>query len=220
MIDLVVVDDNPIVRAAVRGFLAAASDVRIVGEASDGREALRLVTSLRPHVTLLDYRMPVADGLSVVGDLSAHTRILALTSDTDPGTVSGMLRGGAGGYLVWGQFRPDDLLDAVREVAAGGSWLSPTAASVAVTALRRHEPSPDDTRDRDLARRSALRRYGLSRREQEVLDLLGTGLTNAAIGRRLGLTEKTVKNHLNHVFAKLGVQNRTEAVLLWLNHDH
>ena len=127
-----------------------------------------------------------------------------------------MLRGGARGYLVWGQFDPPDLLRAIREVAAGSSWLSPAAASVAASAFRDQQARDRAEQDRAAHRYAARQRHGLSRREEEVLDLLGGGLSNAAIGHRLGLTEKTVKNHLNHIFAKLGVRNRTEAVVRWL----
>jgi DNA-binding NarL/FixJ family response regulator len=116
---------------------------------------------------------------------------------------------------VWGQFEPQDLLRAIREVAAGSSWLSPTAASVAAQAFREQDARDRAERERAAHRASAQRRYGLSRREEEVLDLLGAGLSNAVIGHRLGLTEKTVKNHLNHIFAKLGVRSRTEAVVRW-----
>ena len=215
MIDLLVVDDNPVVRAAVHGFLAGQDEVRVVGEAADGREALRLAHRLRPAVTLLDYRMPVADGLSVIAALAEHTRVLVLTSDTGAEIVAGMLRGGARGYLVWGQFEPPDLLRAIREVAAGSSWLSPVAASVAAQAFRDQGARYQADRERARHRAATQQRHGLSPREEEVLNLLAMGLSNASIAGRLGLTEKTVKNHLNHVFAKLGVRNRTEAVVRW-----
>jgi DNA-binding NarL/FixJ family response regulator len=215
MIDLLVVDDNPVVRAAVHGFLAGQDEVRVVGEAADGREALRLAHRLRPAVTLLDYRMPVADGLSVIATLAEHTRVLVLTSDTGAEIVAGMLRGGARGYLVWGQFEPPDLLRAIHEVAAGSSWLSPVAASVAATAFREQGARERAAREQEARQASARQRHGISAREEEVLDLLGLGLSNASIAHRLGLTEKTVKNHLNHIFAKLGVSNRTEAVVRW-----
>ncbi|MET0496068.1 MAG: response regulator transcription factor [Actinoplanes sp.] len=215
MIDLLVVDDNPVVRAAVHGFLAGQDEVRVIGEAADGREALRLAHRLRPAVTLLDYRMPVADGLSVIAALAEHTRVLVLTSDTGAEIVSGMLRGGARGYLVWGQFEPPDLLRAIREVAAGSSWLSPVAASVAAQAFRDQGAREQAEREQARHRAATQQRHGLSSREEEVLNLLAMGLSNASIAARLGLTEKTVKNHLNHVFAKLGVRNRTEAVVRW-----
>jgi DNA-binding NarL/FixJ family response regulator len=214
-IDLVIVDDNPVVRAAVHGFLAGQDEVRVVGEAGDGREALRQVRHLRPAVTLLDHRMPIADGLSVIAALAQHTRVLVLTSDSGEEIVSGMLRGGARGYLIWGEFDPPDLVRAIRQVAAGSSWLSPAAASVAASALREQDARERAQRERAAHRHTAQRQYGLSGREEQVLDLLGGGLSNAAIGHRLGLTEKTVKNHLNHIFAKLGVSNRTEAVVRW-----
>jgi DNA-binding NarL/FixJ family response regulator len=215
VIDLLVVDDNPVVRAAVHAFLAGQDEVRVVAEAADGQAALHLARRHRPQVTLLDYRMPIADGLAVIAALTEHTRVLVLTSDTGAEIVSGMLRGGALGYLVWGQFEPPDLLRAIREVATGSSWLSPTAASVAATAFREQGARDRAERARGAHRADTARRHGLSRREEEVLELLGAGLSNALIGHRLGLTEKTVKNHLNHIFAKLGVRNRTEAAVRW-----
>ena len=210
-IDLMIVDDNPCTAARTTGQ----DEVRVVGEAGDGREAVRQVRRLRPVVTLLDHRMPIADGLSVIAALAQHTRVLVLTSDAGEEIVSGMLRGGARGYLIWGQFDPPDLLRAIREVAAGSSWLSPAAASVAASALREQDARDRAQRERAAHRDVAQRQYGLSGREEQVLDLLGAGLSNAAIGHRLGLTEKTVKNHLHHIFAKLGVHNRTEAVIRW-----
>jgi DNA-binding NarL/FixJ family response regulator len=215
VIDLLVVDDNLVVRAAVHAFLADQDEVRVVAEAADGREAVHLVRRHRPDVALLDYRMPVADGLSVIAALAEQTRVLVLTSDTGGEVVSGMLRGGARGYLIWGQFEPPDLLRAIRAVAAGSSWLSPTAASVAALAFREQEARARAELARAEHSAGIRRRHGISPREDEVLELLGAGLSNALIGRRLGLTEKTVKNHLNHIFAKLGVRNRTEAVVRW-----
>jgi DNA-binding NarL/FixJ family response regulator len=208
MIDVLIVDDNPIVRAALRGFLAGSDELRVVGEAADGRTALASAQRLRPAVTLLDHRMPIADGLSVIERLSDHTAVLVLTSDADPALISGMLRGGARGYLVHGEFDPQELLRAVHAVADGRGWLSPVVASHTISALR------DQATDR---RAGAADRagYGLTRREEQVMDLLCAGHSNAAIGRRLLVTEKTVKNHLNNIFGKLGAANRTEAAMLW-----
>jgi DNA-binding NarL/FixJ family response regulator len=211
MIDVLVVDDNPIVRAALHGFLATTDDIRVVGEAGDGREALALARRLRPTVTLLDYRMPIADGLSVVADLAQLTAVLVMTSDDSDAVIGGMLRGGARGYLVHGQFDPTELRRAVLAVAGGSGWLSPPAASAATAALRAQVSRDDERREQD-ARRA---RFGLTPRERDVLDLLCQGLSNAAIAHRLALTEKTVKNHLNHVFAKLRVGSRTEAIVMW-----
>ncbi len=215
MISVMVVDDNPIVRAALSGSLALCPQVRVSAQAADGREAVSLARRDRPMVTLLDHRMPVSDGLSVLGQLVAHTRVLVLTSDASPQLIAQMLRGGARGYLVHGAFDPAELHRAVLAVVAGQGWLSPAAAAVATATLR--EQADQDRARRDLAerRRLAKSRYGLTRREQEVLAQLAQGLSNAAIAHRLMLAEKTVKNHLQHIFAKLGVASRTEAVVVW-----
>lgn len=215
MIEVLIVDDNPIVRAALAGFLDSAEEVRVVAQAGHGQEALALARRLRPTVTLLDQRMPIADGLSVVTALAQHTSVLALTSDTSEELIRSMLRGGARGYLVHGHFDPPDLLRAVRAVAAGQGWLSPAAASVAVSALREEVERDHERRLRAERMHTVQGRFGLTARERDVLNLVGQGLSNAVIAHRLDLTEKTVKNHLNHIFAKLQVSNRTEAVVVW-----
>ncbi|WP_341721234.1 response regulator transcription factor [Micromonospora sp. FIMYZ51] len=209
------VDDNPIVRSALRGWLASAEDVTVVGEAPDGRTAVAMAQRLRPEVTLLDHRMPIADGLSVVSQVAKYSHVLVLTSDDADELIAGMLRGGARGYLVHGEFDPAELLRAVRAVAAGQGWLSPRTASVTISALR--EQAAREQADADAAERlrAARERFGLTRREQDVMALLCAGHSNAAIARRLLLTEKTVKNHLANIFSKLQVGNRTEAVVRW-----
>jgi len=206
-IEVLVVDDNPIVRDALRGILAGDETLRVAAEAANGREALSLAQRLRPAITLLDYRMPIADGLSVIGELGQYSAVLVLTSDDDPQIIAAMLHQGARGYLVHGEFEPRDLLRAVHEVAGGRGWLSPIAASVAAS-MAREQSNPE------LGRQTRTQ-AGLTEREKDVLNLLCQGLSNASIARQLWLTEKTVKNHLNHVFAKLGVRSRTEAVVRW-----
>jgi DNA-binding NarL/FixJ family response regulator len=215
MIEVLIVDDNPIVRSAIRAFLAGADDIRVVGEAPDGRTAMASAQRLRPTVTLLDYRMPIADGLSVIGRLSEHTSVLVMTSDSSGDVISGMLRGGARGYLVHGEFDPPELLRAVRAVASGSGWLSPAVASVTISALREQAVEQHTVTDRHDQLRREREGYGLTAREQGVLELICAGHSNAAVGRRLLITEKTVKNHLNHIFTKLGVTNRTEAAMRW-----
>jgi DNA-binding NarL/FixJ family response regulator len=211
MIEVLIVDDNPIVRAALRGYLDGVDGVRVVAEAADGHEAIAHARILRPDVTLLDHRMPVADGLSALGELSRLSGVLVITSDAGADLIGRMLRGGARGYLVHGAFDPDELRRAVLAVAAGHGWLSPVAAAVA-TATVRAQASQESLVERQ---EQTLARFRLTRRERDVLDLLAEGLSNAAIAHRLLLTEKTVKNHLHHIFTKLGVHGRMEAVLLW-----
>ena len=218
-ISVMVVDDNPIVRAAIRSYLDGTDQAHVVAEAGDGRQALATARRLRPTVTLLDYRMPISDGLTVVADLSSYTLVLVLTSDADPQLIASMLRRGASGYLVHGEFDPPELLRAVRAVAAGYGWLSPVAAAVAAATVR-NQVTREQYRAADAQRLQHIRRhYGLTQREEDVLALLSEGISNAAIARRLMLTEKTVKNHLNHIFAKLQVTNRTQATLRWSGHD-
>ncbi len=215
VIDVLIVDDNPIVRAAMSAFLDADDRVRMVGEAGNGHEGLAAARRLRPTVTLLDHRMPIADGLSVVSEMGLYTKVLALTSDYTGDVIASMLRGGVRGYLVHGQFDPPELLRAVLAVAEGRGWLSPVAASVATSLVRGQAERDQAQRERAERRHTVQTRFGITRREREVLNLLAQGLSNASIAIRLGLTEKTVKNHLNSVFGKLNVSSRTEAVLVW-----
>jgi DNA-binding NarL/FixJ family response regulator len=162
-------------------------------------------------VALLDHRMPVADGLSVVEELARHSAVLVLTSSSESALIGPMLRRGARGYLVYGQFDPADLPRAVRAVSRGQGWLTPAAASVAAAAMRTAYAEEQAVERQQAGRTTA----GLTDRETQILDLVGAGLGNADIAGRLGLSEKTVKNHLTNVFAKLGVRSRTEALIWW-----
>jgi DNA-binding NarL/FixJ family response regulator len=214
-ITVVIVDDNPIVRGALRGILDSDEGLRVLAEAANGREAVAAVRRLQPAVTLLDHRMPIADGLSVIATIAQYTCVLVLTSDDDADLIAGMLHQGARGYLVHGEFDPPELLRAVREVAGGRGWLSPIAASVAATMVRAQQDRERVRHQQTERRRAARSHFGLTDREEDVMHLLCEGLSNAAIAHRLRLTEKTVKNHLNHVFAKLQVRSRTEAIVRW-----
>jgi DNA-binding NarL/FixJ family response regulator len=215
MITVQIADDNPQVRLTLRSLLEAEGDISVVAESGDGRAALSTAVRLRPRVTLLDYRMPIADGLSVVEQVSQHSNVLVLTGSPEPELIAPMLAQGARGYLVYGQFSPLELPRAVRAVAAGNGWLTPVAASIAAAAMReayaRHRADAVRLGAEEVERR----RFGLTSREEEVLGLVSAGLTNATVATRLGISEKTVKNHLNSVFAKLGVRTRTEAVIRW-----
>jgi DNA-binding NarL/FixJ family response regulator len=205
MIRVLVADDNAVVRAGVASLLEASGEVEVVGQAANGREAVALAGRHHPDVVLLDVRMPLLDGVAAAALLAGGARVLMLTYAQEEGVVADALRAGATGYLVHGYFQPQDLLGAVRATHAGQAALSPPAAAAAVAALRANPAPPPD----HLA-------GGLSAREREVMGLIARGLSNHAIAAELVLSEKTVKNHVNHIYAKLGVRTRAEAIAAWL----
>jgi DNA-binding NarL/FixJ family response regulator len=195
-IRLMIVDDHPVVRDGLRGMLANEPDLEVVGEASDGAEALALVGSLQPDVILMDLRMPRLGGAATIEALAeqgTEANVLVLTTyDTDRDVVPA-LEAGATGYLLKDAPR-EELLRAIRAAARGESVLAPSVATRLVTQLR--TPEPD----------------ALSQRELEVLRLIAQGETNAAAAARLFISEATVKTHLLHIYAKLGVNDRAAAV--------
>jgi DNA-binding NarL/FixJ family response regulator len=195
-IRLMIVDDHPVVRDGLRGMLANEPDREVVGEASDGAEALALVGSLQPDVILMDLRMPRLGGAATIEALAeqgTEANVLVLTTyDTDRDVVPA-LEAGATGYLLKDAPR-EELLRAIRAAARGESVLAPSVATRLVTQLR--TPEPD----------------ALSQRELEVLRLIAQGETNAAAAARLFISEATVKTHLLHIYAKLGVNDRAAAV--------
>lgn len=206
-VTVLVVDDNAVVRTGLRGLLETSSAVHVVGEAWDGERAAELARSLQPDVVLLDVRMPRRDGVSAAREISAFSRVLMMTFTDDPAVIREALAAGATGYLVHGAFASDDLVATVLSVAHGTGAFS-AAAIEALRAASAPEPAEAGSRQRpDL---------GLSERQAEIMDLIASGLTNLEVARRCYLSEKTVKNHVNHIFARLGVRNRAEAVSLWL----
>jgi DNA-binding NarL/FixJ family response regulator len=206
MIRVLVADDNAVVRMGVVSLLEASGEVEVVGQAANGQEAIELAGRRRPNVVLLDVRMPLLDGVAAAALLARSARVLMLTYAQDTEIVADALRAGATGYLVHGCFEPADLLLAVRATHAGEAALSPPAASAAVAALQAIPPAPaPDHAD-----------SGLSAREREVMDLIARGLSNHDIAAELVLSEKTVKNHVNHIYAKLAVRTRAEAIASWL----
>lgn len=186
----------------VRSLLATADDLEVVGEAGDGAAAVALARAKRPDVLLLDVRMPRQDGVSVAAELAAGTAVLMLTYSDSPDVIAAALRAGVRGYLVHGHFTEDELLQAVRLVARGLGTFSAQAVAV----LR--DPAPSQER--------LAARFGLSTREADVMALIAEGAPNGEIALELFISEKTVKNHINRIFAKLGAQNRGHAVALWL----
>ena len=198
MIDVLVVDDHALIRTGLSGLIAAAGDMRVVGTAADGAEAVEQVARLAPHVVLMDLSMPVLDGIGAtrrIVEEHPDVEVLVLTSFSDQQRVMEALDAGAGGYVLK-DTQPADLLAAIRSTARGHSPLDPR---VARTVLH--------------ARRGPARAAELTEREQEVLALVGRGLANKQIARRLGIRESTVKAHLTSVFQRIGVRDRTSAAL-------
>lgn len=193
MIRLVIVDDHPVVRDGLRGMLAS-DDFEVVGEAASGDEAVAVVSAMSPDVVLMDLRMPGSDGLSAIERLRAHPcRVLVLTTyDTDRDVLPAV-KAGATGYLLKDTPR-DELHRAIRAAHAGEAVLSPAVATRLLGQVR--EPALEP----------------LSARELEVLALVAKGSTNRAVAAALFISEATVKTHLLHVYAKLGVSDRAAAV--------
>jgi DNA-binding NarL/FixJ family response regulator len=193
---VLVVDDHPVVRGGVVGWLAAQPDIDVVGEAGDGLEALALVAEHAPDVVLMDLRMPRLDGVAATGRIAAaHPAVRVLTTyDTDNDIVRAV-EAGATGYLLKDTPLPQ-LADAVRAAARGETVLAPPVAARLVSRMR--APAAEAPTAREL----------------EVLAGVARGLTNVEIGRELFIGEATVKTHLLRVFAKLGVDDRTRAVMV------
>ncbi|MEV7085487.1 response regulator transcription factor [Streptomyces sp. NPDC093085] len=201
------VDDHEVVRRGVRDLLDAEEDIEVVGEAASAGRALARGPALRPDVAVLDVRLPDGDGITVCRELRSRLPGLAclvLTSFDDDEALLDAIMAGAAGYVLK-EIKGTDLVAAVRVVAAGRSMLDPATTARLMSSLRGEEA--DEPREPDAL-------SGLSPREAEILGLIGEGLTNRQIGRRLYLSEKTVKNHISRLLAKLGVERRIQAAVL------
>ncbi len=204
---VMLVDDSSVVRVGLRALLETEPDIEVVAEAADGHEALALADKHTPDVVLLDVRMPNRDGLSVVGELAADAVVIMMTFTDEPAVIHRALAAGAAGYLVHGTFDASSLAHLVRGAAAGLGAFSGTALGALQDAARVGDPG---------ARTAAAPEHGLSSRQIEVMELIAKGRSNGAIAQELFLAEKTVKNHINQIFATLGVATRAEAIALWL----
>jgi DNA-binding NarL/FixJ family response regulator len=207
VISVLVVDDQALVRGGFRLILEAQPDMRVVGEAADGREAIAASQSLHPDVVLMDIRMPGVDGLEATRRLLAapeQPRILMLTTFDLDEYVYDALRAGASGFLLK-DVRPEQLADAIRVVAAGDTLLAPAITRRLVEQYVRR-PRPGTQRPPRL--------QGLTERELDVLRLIAQGRPNAEIAATLFLSETTVKTHITHLFAKLDIRDRAQAVVL------
>ncbi|CAM5243061.1 response regulator [Streptomyces avidinii] len=209
VIRVVIADDEPLIRAGIRMILTSAPDIEVVAEAANGREAVELARSHAPDVVLLDIQMPVMDGLTALGELrraAAEVRALILTTFGEKENVLRALGEGGAGFLLKDS-APGELIGAVRAAAAGDAYLSPGATRHVVDQLASGKTAVRG----EVARRQVAE---LSERERGVLALLGEGLSNADAGRRLHMSEATVKTYVSRILAKLDCENRVQAALL------
>ncbi|MFF1396674.1 response regulator [Streptomyces sp. NPDC058287] len=201
---VLLVDDEPLVRAGLRAVLSAQPDIEVVGEAADGAAVIPLVRQLRPDVVAMDVRMPLLDGIeatrAVLRSVSEPPKILVITTFENDEYVYGALRAGADGFLLK-RSRPAEIVNAVRLVAEGDSLLFPAA-------VRRLAAEYGNT-----SAREAMDRAALTEREADVLRLMTRGLSNAEVAERLVVGTETVKSHVSAVLAKLGARDRTQAVI-------
>jgi RNA polymerase sigma factor (sigma-70 family) len=209
VIRVLLVDDDDLMRAGLRAVLSSDDELEIVGEVSGGRGAVGAVRETRPHVVLMDIRMPDLDGIAATREvLSAmpDAKVVMLTTFEDDDYLFGALAAGASGFLLK-RTRPEDLIAAIRTVAEGDALLSP---SVTRRVIDRAATQPR------LARTDALER--LTPREREVLELIARGLSNAEIAEALVVEETTVKTHVKRLLAKLGLRDRVQAVIFAYEH--
>jgi DNA-binding NarL/FixJ family response regulator len=208
VINVLIVGDDVVARLGLRTLLQVSGKVTIVGEAEGGRDTLTRIGRLDPDVVLRHARASGSELLTELHELARRIPVLLLANDDSPPAVERAIRAGATGYLVNGQYGPEELVAAVLATAKGQPRLSPAVVRVLVHRLRtvrgNHAPG---------------RSPRLSTRETEIVDHLVRGLTNAEIAKTLGISEKTVKNHVNHIYAKLHTRNRAETVALWLGRD-
>ncbi len=196
-------DDHEVVRRGVADLLEAEPDLTVVGEAATAAEALARVPAVRPDVAVLDVRLPDGDGVTVCRELRSQLpdlRCLMLTSFADDDALFDAIMAGASGYVLK-QIRGTDLVGAVRTVASGQSLLDPRTTAAVLERMRTTAERKGPVAE-------------LSEQERTVLALIGEGLTNREIGERMFLAEKTVKNYVSHLLAKLGMQRRTQAAIL------
>lgn len=201
-IKVLLVDDHEIVRKGVAALLETEDDIQVVGEATNGREALDKVAELEPRVILMDLVMPEMDGVEAtrtIRERHPEAQILVLTSFGGDDKLFPAIKAGALGYLLK-DTRPDDLVHAIRQAAEGHSALNPSVARRLLKEFSREAMASAPTEP-------------LTERETEVLSLLARGLTNEQVGAKLFISEATVRTHVSHILAKLGLTNRTQAAL-------
>jgi DNA-binding NarL/FixJ family response regulator len=208
MISVLLADDDQLTRAGLRLIIESDPDLRVVGEAADGQEAIHLTHALRPEVVVMDIRMPGVDGLEATRQIVQETpdgsRILILTTFELDEYVFGALRAGASGFLLK-RSSPEVLIEGIKVVAAGDGLLAPSVTRRLIQEFARQPDSPAPP---------AAPLETLTQREREVLALVGAGLSNGELAARLYISEATVKTHVKRILMKLGLRDRIQAVVL------
>lgn len=205
MIRVLVADDEPLIRAGITTVLTSAGDIEVVAQAANGREAVEARLRHRVDVALVDIRMPVLDGIGALEGLRANTNVVMLTSFGDRDNVMRALSGGAKGFVLK-NCTPDELIRAVRAAHEGDAYLSPSVTRMVLGLVN---PAVTERKTR-----AAQRLTALTEREAGILRLVAQGDSNAEIGRRLHMSETTIKTYVSRILGKLGCSNRVQAALL------
>jgi DNA-binding NarL/FixJ family response regulator len=213
-IRVLIVDDHAMVRRGMRDFLDLHDDLEVVGEASDGDEALEAAATLRPDVVVMDLLMPGLDGIAATAEIKARhpsIEVVAITSFIEEDRITAAIEAGASGFLLK-DAEADDLAGAIRAAHAGEVYLDPAVAGIVARRIRTGAGRSDPERDGE----AALGR--LTRRERDVLACIARGLSNRAIATELGMAERTARTHVSNILAKLGLTSRTQAALFAVDH--
>jgi DNA-binding NarL/FixJ family response regulator len=213
-IRVLIVDDHAMVRRGMRDFLGLHEDLEVVGEASDGNEALEAATALSPDVVVMDLMMPGLDGIAATAEIKARhpaMEVVAITSFIEEDRITAALEAGASGFLLK-DAEADDLAAAIRAAHAGEVYLDPAVAGIVTRRMRTGagDPDPGHTGEAGLGR--------LTVRERDVLACVARGLSNQAIATELGMAERTARTHVSNILAKLGLASRTQAALFAVEH--
>jgi DNA-binding NarL/FixJ family response regulator len=214
-IRILIVDDNFVARRGLRSFLQTESDIAVVGDASTGRAAIDWVKSNAADIVLMDVRMPDTDGIGATSEilkLRPELKVLMLTVIDEQSTLLRALLAGAKGYLVYGRFTPEELIEAIRVIGTGGTIAIPSVAPALLENIESHLTGVEDIAEME-------NMEPLTTREKEILSLIAIGKGNREIAESLSIEEKTVKNHINNIYSKLQIKSRYEAISFMLHHN-
>jgi len=205
---VLIVDDNFVARRGLRSFLQTESDIAVAREASTGRAAVEWIKDKTADIILMDVRMPDTDGIAATSEilkLRPELKVLMLTVIDEQATLLRALLAGAKGYLVYGQFTPEELIEAIRVIATGGTIAIPPLTPALLENIKTHLTGVQDITDMESME-------PLTAREREILSLIAVGKGNREIADNLNIEEKTVKNHINNIYSKLQIKSRYEAI--------